>query len=240
MTTIDTAAQFVERLEPLRSAEQAETYKRLFPFNDDDIFMGVGMGKVFALARESLAMPLAEIEKLLNDQIHEYRVGACSIMDKQARRKKATEGQRKDLYDLYLRSPHRINNWGLVDLCAPFVIGGYLAEYDKPRDILYDLARSEDTWQRRTAIVSTLYFIRFKSEVDDTFRIAEILLDDEEDLIHKATGWGLRSAGGPGLIAFLDRHAATMPRVALRYAIEHLDKDQRDHYLSMKKRTTIS
>jgi 3-methyladenine DNA glycosylase AlkD len=237
MTSIDTAAEFIERLEAMRSPEQVEKYKRYFKFTENDIFIGVGMGQVFSLVKESLAMPPSEIEKLLESRVHEVRTGACSTMDKQARRKKTPESRRKELYDLYLRRHDRINNWDLVDVCAPYVIGGYLAEYDKPRDILYELARSANIWERRTAIVSTLYFARFNGEVDDTFRIAEILLDDKEDLIHKATGWGLRVVGGSGLLEFLDRHAATMPRTALRYAIEHLDKAQRDHYMGMKKRS---
>jgi 3-methyladenine DNA glycosylase AlkD len=118
---------------------------------------------------------------------------------------------------------------------CPYVVGGYL--FDKPRDVLYELARSEILWERRTAIVSTSYFIR-QGDVADTFEIAEILLDDDQDLIHKATGGWLREAGkkDPGrLLSFLDRYAATMPRTALRYAIERLDKEKRARYLSMKK-----
>jgi 3-methyladenine DNA glycosylase AlkD len=122
-----------------------------------------------------------------------------------------------------------------VDRSAIYVIGSYL--FDKPRDILHKLARSQDTWERRTAIVSTLYFIG-KGNVDDAFEIAEILLEDDQDLIHKATGWALREAGKkdrPRLVSFLDQYAASMPRTALRYAIEHFDKEQRAHYMGMKK-----
>jgi 3-methyladenine DNA glycosylase AlkD len=156
-------------------------------------------------------------------------------MDKQGRRKKTPESRRKELFDLYLRRKDRIDNWDLVDLGAPYVVGRYL--FDKPRDILYKLARSDSLWERRTAIVATSYFIR-QGDLSDTFNIAEILLDDDQDLIHKATGGWLREAGRKDrrrLLSFLDEHAATMPRTALRYAIEHLDKEQRNHYLSMKK-----
>ena len=138
------------------------------------------------------------------------------------------------MFDLYLRRTDRINNWDLVDVSCPHVVGGYL--FDKPRDVLYELARSENMWERRTAIVSTYFFIR-RGQVEDTFRIAEMLLGDDQDLIHKATGGWLREAGKkdrPRLLRFLDRHAATMPRTALRYATEHLDKEARDHYLRMK------
>jgi 3-methyladenine DNA glycosylase AlkD len=115
------------------------------------------------------------------------------------------------------------------------MVGGYLM--DKPRDLLYKLARSNNMWERRTAIVSTAYFIR-QGDVTDTFKLAELLLEDPEDLIHKAAGWMLREVGKHDrqkLFSFLDQYAATMPRIFLRYTIEHLDKEQRDHYLSMKK-----
>jgi 3-methyladenine DNA glycosylase AlkD len=230
-----TAEQFVERLEALRSPDELKKYERYFKGGENDPFMGVRMGQVFALAKEFIDMPPTEIEKLLESRIHEVRTGALSIMDKQARRKKTPESCRKGLFDLYIRRHDRINNWDLVDVCAPYVVGGYL--FDKPRDILYKLAHSENLWERRTAIVSTGYFIR-QGDVDDTFKIAEILVQDGEDLIHKATGWMLRAAGDSdrqSLLDFLEEHATTMPRTMLRYAIEHLDKDQREHYMRLKK-----
>jgi 3-methyladenine DNA glycosylase AlkD len=228
------ADQFVKKLKTYRSPEAAKSHSHLASDEEDKI-MGVRMGKVFALAKEFIEMPPAEIEKLLESPIHEVRVGAVSIMDWQARSKKTPAERRKELFDLYIRRHDRINSWDLVDRSAPYVVGGYL--FDKPRDILYKLARSRNTWERRTAIVSTGYFIR-QGDIDDTFKIAEKLLKDDQDLIHKATGWMLRAAGGTDrqkLLGFLDKYAASMPRTALRYAIEHLEKDQRDHYLSLKK-----
>ena len=228
------AEQFVKRLKAHRSPEEAKKYLHL-KSGEGDVFIGVRMGQVFELAKEFIEMPPGEIEKLLESPIHEARVGAVSIMDWQARSKKTSERRRKELFDLYIKRHDRINNWDLVDRSAPYVVGGYLV--DKPRDILYKLARSKNVWERRTAIVSTGYIIRH-GDVDDTFKIAEILLADDQDLIHKATGWMLREAGKKDrqkLLSFLDKHAATMPRTALRYAIEHLDKKQRDHYLRMKK-----
>ena len=139
-----------------------------------------------------MGMPLAEVEKMLESDVHEMRVGAVSIMDFQARSKKTTSERRKELFDLYIRRHDRINTWDLVDRSASYVVGGYL--FDKPRKILYKLARSKKMPERRTEIVSTGYFIR-QGEVEDTFRVAEILVDDEHDLIHKATGWMLRAAG---------------------------------------------
>src|SRR5918997_3206907 len=240
MAATPTAQRYVEDLEAYSSAEEAEKYRRHFKtgegqYGEGDEFIGVRMGQVFALAKEHIDMPPVEIEKLLESPVHEARAGAMSIMDKQGRRKKTPESRRKELYNLYLRRTDRINNWDLVDLGAPYVVGRYL--FDKPRSVLYELARSENVWERRTAIVATSYFIR-QGNVDDTFGIAEILLDDDHDLIHKATGGWLREAGKydrQRLLSFLDKHATTMPRTMLRYAIELLDKEQRDHYLNMKK-----
>jgi 3-methyladenine DNA glycosylase AlkD len=234
-----TAQQFVERLERLRSPVELEKIQRYFKsgkgeYGEGDRFLGVRMGDVFALAGEFADLPPEEIEQLLESPFHEVRAGGLKIMAKQAARKRTPERRRRELFDLYLRRMDRINNWDLVDVSAIDVIGRYLV--DKPRDVLYELARSPDLWERRTAIVSTAFFLR-QGDLDDTFRIAELLLHDEHDLIHKAVGGWLREAGKrdrPRLLRFLDEHAATMPRTALRYAIEHLDKDQRAHYLGMR------
>lgn len=233
------AEHFIERLKTYQSSDELRKIKGYFKigegdYGEGDEFMGVKMGQIFELAKEFIDLPLDEVEKLLESPIHEVRVGGVSIMDFQARRKKITESAKKELFDLYLRRHDRINNWDLVDRAAPYVIGGYL--FDKPRDILYKLAHSTNIWERRTAIVSTFYFIR-KGALDDTFKISEILLNDKEDLIHKAVGGWLREAGKKNiqkLIDFLDKYAAIMPRVMLRYAIEHFNKEQRDSYLGMK------
>ncbi|HEX6035832.1 MAG TPA: DNA alkylation repair protein [Anaerolineales bacterium] len=225
---------FLKELEALRSSKVAESHSHLAS-DDDDIILGVRMGQVFALAKEFMDMPLAEIEKLLESRFHEARVGAVSVMDFQARSKKTTEARRKELFDLYIKRHDRIDTWDLVDRSAPYVVGGYL--FDKPRKILYKLARSKKMPERRTAIVSTGYFIR-QGDVGDTFQIAEMLINDKEDLIHKATGWMLRAAGDVDrrrLRAFLDKYASSMSRIALRYAIEHFDKKERDEYLGMNR-----
>jgi 3-methyladenine DNA glycosylase AlkD len=230
-----TAEEFVRRLEQHRSRDEIEKIQRYFKtgkdqYGEGDEFMGVRMGQVFTVAKEFIDMPVGEIEKLLESPIHEVRAGAMSIMDKSGRRNKTPEERRKELYDLYLRRIDRINNWDLVDLGAPYVIGRYL--WDKPRVVLYELARSDDVWKRRTAIVATAYFIR-QGDIDETFRIAEVLISDDHDLIHKAVGGWMREAGKRDrdrLLAFLDKHAAEMPRTMLRYAMEHLDKAQKEHY----------
>jgi 3-methyladenine DNA glycosylase AlkD len=228
------AMDFLKKLQALRSPAVAKSHGNLAA-DESDIILGVRMGQVFALAKEYMQMPLDEVEKLLESPIHEMRVGAVSIMDFQARSKKTTDKRREELFDLYIRRHDRIDTWDLVDRAAPWVVGSYLM--DKPRKILYKLAKSKKMSERRTAIVSTLYFIG-RGDVDDAFQLAELLLHDKEDLIHKANGWALRFAGDKDrrqLLSFLDKHAASMPRVTLRYATEHFDKKQRDHYLNMKK-----
>jgi 3-methyladenine DNA glycosylase AlkD len=234
------ADQFIKKLKAHRSEVELKKIQRYFKsgegqYGEGDEFIGVRMGQVFALAKEFIEMPPKEIEKLLKSPIHEVRAGALSIMDKQARSKKTSETRRKELYDLYMKRHDCINNWDLVDVSCIYVVGGYL--FDKSRDSLYKLARSKNIWERRTAVVSTAYFIR-QGELDDTFKIAEILLNDNQDLIHKATGGWIREAGKKDrtrLLRFLDKYASTMPRTTLRYAIEHLDKKQRDYYLGLKK-----
>jgi 3-methyladenine DNA glycosylase AlkD len=204
-------------------------------FKEED-YKEVSMGQVFALAKEFMDMPSGEIEKLLESPIHKVRAGAVSIMDWQARSKKASAERRKELFDLYIKRHDRINDWDLVDRSAPYVVGGYLS--DKPRHILYKLARSKSPWERRTAITATYYFIR-QGDVDDTFKIAELLVHDPHDLVQKAVGGWVREAGKKDLqklLSFLDRYAASMPRTILRYAVEHLEKNQREHYLGMKRK----
>ena len=228
-----TAKQFIKRLEALRSPQAAKSHEHLTSDKQDQI-MNVRMGQIFALAKEFMNMPLIEVEKLLEDPIHKVRVGAVSIMDFQARNKKTTDERRKELFDLYIRRHDRINTWDLVDRSAIWVVGSYL--FDKSRKILYKLAKSKMMAERRTAIVSTLYFIG-KGDVNDSFNLAGIMLFDKEDLIHKANGWALRFAGdedGKQLVKFLDKHAASMPRVTLRYSLEHFNKKLRDHYMNLK------
>ena len=234
------AKQFVDRLKTYQSADELKKIQRYFKsgegqYGEGDQFMGIKMGQLFTVAKEFNGMPVTEIEKLLESPIHEIRAGAVSIMDKESRTKHITPARLQDFYKLYMRRHDRINNWDLVDLGCLHMTGSYL--FDKPHAILYKLAKSKNIWERRTAVLSTCYFIR-QGNLDDTFKIAELLVKDKEDLIHKATGWMLRFAGDKDpkrLLSFLDKHAATMPRTLLRYAIEKLSPKQRAHYLELKK-----
>jgi hypothetical protein len=219
-----TAAQFVERLQALRppGAERSDDYR------------GVAMGQIFGLARELQDMSPVEIERLLESPAHAVRVGAVSVMDFQARDRKRSPERKRELFELYLRRHDRIDTWDLVDRSAIWVVGEYLV--DKPRDVLDRLAASDRPMERRSAILATFAFIR-RSELDDAYRIAEALIDDPQDLVQKAVGWMLREAGkrdAARQAAFLGAHAATMPRVMLRYAIEKLDKPARDRWLAAK------
>ena len=224
MTTTPTAEQFIGRLDELR---------RTRPTAVDGDAGGVAYRHIFALAKELIDTAPDEIELLLDHPDHDMRLGAVSIMDFQARRRTTPPERRRELYELYVRRHDRIDNWDLVDRAAPHVVGGYLD--DKQRDQLYTFARSSSQWERRTAIVATYYFIRH-DDLDDTFAIAELLIDDPADLVQKAVGGWLREAGkhdAARLVDFLDRHAATMNRTALRYAIEHFEPDTRQHYMNL-------
>lgn len=236
----NTAAHFAQQVKALSTPEHLKQIQYYFKsgegdYGADDVFIGVKMGSLFNVAKAHLDMPVTEIEQLLESPIHEIRAGAVSIMDKAARYKKTPESRRKELFDLYVRRHDRINNWDLVDLAAMHMIGSYL--FEKPRAILYQWAKSENLWERRSAIVGTTHFIRH-GDLDDTFRLAEILVNDKHDLIHKGTGWMLRFAGDKDrkrLLEFLDKYAATMPRTMLRYAIEKFEKPLRQQYMGLKK-----
>ena len=228
-----TAEDFVRDLYRHQSDDELRKIGRYFKDGSGDDFIGVRMQQVFALAKDSVDMSPAEISRLLDSPVHEARAGALSIMSKQVVKKSTSDARRKELFELYLSRHDRIDNWDLVDLAAPNVVGGYLL--NKPRDVLFELARSTDPWRRRTAIFSTLAFVR-NGQVDDTIAIATVLLDDPHDLVRKPTGGMLREAGKKDpavLLGFLDAYAGRLPRVTLRYAIERLDPEQRKHYLGM-------
>jgi 3-methyladenine DNA glycosylase AlkD len=193
--------------------------------------LGVSPGAVFPVAKRFAELPLGDVERLLESPYYEVRLGAVAIMDFQARAKRVSAAHRQALYDLYLRRHDLIDNWDLVDRAAPHVVGGWLA--DKPRDVLYELAKSASPNERRTAIVATWFFIRV-NDLDDTFKIAERLVGDEHDLVQKAVGSWLREAGKrdqPRLVRFLRTHAPTMPRTMLRYATEKLPAATRAKFM---------
>jgi 3-methyladenine DNA glycosylase AlkD len=198
-------------------------------YGEGDVFLGIRVPVVRKIAKTFTALPLSDVERLLHSAIHEERLAALVILVAQAG--KADAAARKRLCDFYLANTRWINNWDLVDVSAPHVVGGYLA--DRSRTPLFRLAKSPWLWDRRISILATFHFIR-QGDFHDTLRIAAILLGDREDLIHKACGWMLREVGKRDrgvLEAFLDRCHRRMPRTMLRYAIEKLPDRKRRAYL---------
>lgn len=190
-------------------------------------------------AKKYIGLPLAEIQKLFNSEVHEYRLAAAVILTYQY--PKSDASGKKAIFDLYVKNvlAGRVNNWDIVDVTAENIIGRHLYEQKLPRDMLLKLAHSDDIWQRRVGIMSSFYF--FKNGDGDyktTLQLCDILLHDNHDLIQKAVGWMLREIGKRVdrniLLHFLDQHAATMPRTTLRYAIEHLPAEQKQFYMRQK------
>ncbi|MGD0897501.1 MAG: DNA alkylation repair protein [Thermoguttaceae bacterium] len=199
-------------------------------YGEGDTFIGVRVPVIRKVARGFQELQVPEVKCLLHSPIHEERLAALAILVMQAT--KADARTRKQIYDLYLANTRHINNWDLVDLSAPQVVGAYLA--DKSHKPLYQLAKSSWLWDRRISILATFHFIRI-GEFGDTVKIAELLLADREDLIHKAVGWMLREAGKRNVAVledFLKRHYRVMPRTMLRYAIEKFPEKKRQAFLN--------
>lgn len=232
------AEQFIAALQAHSTTQAVEQYKIYYATQTPkvtDTFMGVPMGTVFALSKKFVDLSPTELKKMLDSPVHEVKAGALSAMDKQAALKKTSAERLGELYDLYIARTNRINDWRLVDVSCRYTMGRYL--FDKPRDVLYKLARSKSLWERRIAIISTWYFIS-KGDTADTFKIAQLLLGDNQEPVQKAVGWMLREAGNKdhqALIKFLDKNAASMPPIILRSAIERFSKDEKAAYSRIKK-----
>jgi 3-methyladenine DNA glycosylase AlkD len=199
-------------------------------YAEGDVFIGVRVPAIRKVAQEFKGLSLGEVKRLLHSPIHEERLAALVIMMLQAAN--ADEPTRKKFCDFYLANTKYVNNWDLVDISAPHLVGAYLADKDRRR--LECLVESSRLWDRRIGILSTFHFIR-NGQFADTLRLAEKLRDDPEDLMHKAVGWMLREVGKRDLSAlesFLIRHAAFMPRTMLRYAIEKFPETTRKKYLA--------
>ena len=229
-----TAASIEKHLLSIREPERVKLLQGYFKtgpgdYGEGDLFLGLRVPTVRTLAREYRALPLAEVVELLASEWHEARLLALLIMADQYAR--GDEVTRKALFDTYLANTHRINNWDLVDSSAAQIVGAHL--YERSRSPLRKLARSKLIWERRIAIIATAYFIK-RDDFEDTLAISEMLLEDREDLIHKAVGWMLREVGKRDvatLETFLRTHYRNMPRTALRYAIEKFPPEERRAYL---------
>ena len=214
------------------SSEKAKILQRFFKtapgeYGEGDIFLGVVVPDIREVAKKYSNLELKKVIKLLHSKIHEERLTALLIMVDKFR----SEDDKKKIYNLYLKNIKHINSWDLVDLSADKIIGAYLL--DKPKSILYKLARSKSVWERRIGIMATFNFIK-NNKFKETLKIAKILLNDEHDLIHKAVGWMLREIGKRDLKAeerFLKENYKKMPRTMLRYAIEKFPEKKRKQYL---------
>jgi len=232
-----TAQQIQKRLRQFATREKAKVLKRFFKtgpgeYGEGDHFLGVVVPDIRRVAEEFQNAPLDEITALLASSVHEERLLAL-LMLVQAYARGDYSLQRK-IFRLYLKNTKFINNWDLVDLSAPNIVGAYLL--DKSRKPLYTFAKSKNLWKKRIAILATFQFIKQK-DFDDALRISKILLMDDHDLLHKAVGWMLREVGKRSLSVeekFLSRHYKKMPRTMLRYAIERFPEGKRLKYLSGK------
>lgn len=232
-----TATFILQELLSVANPEKASFLQRFFKtgegqYAEGDLFLGLVVPLTRSIAKANKNTPLSEIELLIQSKYHEARLCALLILVEQF--KKANELQRGVLYDFYLNHIAYINNWDLVDISCPYIVGNYLLDKDRSR--LYELAESKHLWSQRIAVVSTIAFIR-KGEFLDTFAFAGKLLNHEHDLMHKAIGWMLREVGKKdraALTDFLERNASLMPRTSLRYAIEHYPETDRKSFLSVK------
>lgn len=200
-------------------------------YGEGDMFFGVTVPDIRLVAKKFRVASLQDIEILLANNYHEARLLALIILTMQYA--KGDDEHKQKIVDFYLTQFSRINNWDLVDSSAPQILGSYLLM--RPRGMLMRFAKSRHLWTQRIAIVSTYAFIR-ENQFEETLQISEIFLSHKHDLIHKATGWMLREVGKRDigvLRAFLDRHAATMPRTMLRYAIEKMSAQERQRYLGL-------
>lgn len=203
-------------------------------YGEGDRFLGLTLPQVRQLLKDYHDLPLVEIEKLLESHWHEARSLALALLAE--RYSESTPPEQAAIYRLYLRRTDRINNWDLVDISAPAIVGGHLLE--RSRAPLRRLARSTSVWERRIAVVATAAFIK-RDQFDDTLVLARLLSGDRHDLIHKATGWMLREVGKRDehvLRRFLDRYGADLPRTALRYSLERLAPALRKRYMAMPSR----
>jgi 3-methyladenine DNA glycosylase AlkD len=237
MTT--TANQALSALSALRDPDKAAFFQRFFKcavgeYGEGDQFLGLTVPQVRGVLAQYRTMPLNECVQLLHSPFNEARLLAVLALVFHYQRKRASEAERQDVFDAYLAHRTQVNNWNLVDSSAPHIIGGHLLNRD--RALLDDLVQSASLWDRRIAVLATFAFIR-AHDYGHTLRLCERLLNDREDLMHKACGWMLREAGKRNedvLRGFLDAHAAVMPRTMLRYALEKLALGVRADYLQRK------
>lgn len=231
-----TSKDLIKELEKAGNTEYAKVAQYFFKtgkgqYGEGDIFIGVRVPHIRKIAALYTDLPLNEVAKLIKHPVHEMRMAGALILVKRCTRKSVSAADKKEIFDFYLANAARFNNWDLVDLSAPQVVGNYLL--DKNRSILKKLARSKSLWEKRISIMATFAFIKNK-EYTETFEIADLLFNDEHDLIQKAAGWMLREAGNRNskeLEKYLLPRYKKMPRTMLRYAVEKFPESKRKRYL---------
>ena len=223
-------AELVKLSDPERAIKLQGFFKTgMGEYGEGDVFIGVRVPDQRRIAKKYRNISLTDVLELLRSEIHEHRLTALFILTEQFN--KGSDETRQRIVDLYLSNTAFVNNWDLVDSSAHKILGVWLL--DKPRGVLYDLARSESLWERRISIISTFAFIK-RGDLVDALALAGALVDDGHDLIHKASGWVLREIGKKDqsvLEEFLLEHFETMPRTMLRYSIERLPEERRRFYM---------
>jgi 3-methyladenine DNA glycosylase AlkD len=205
-----------------------QSYFKMGPgqYSEGDVFIGVSMPDIRSVVKSHPETTMKEVETLIQSQIHEERMTALIFLVTRYPK------NREEIYRFYLKHMHHVNNWDLVDLSAPHIVGAY--HFGRGSDKLYEWALSENLWVRRISVVATQHFIK-KGLFEPTLRLAEMLLKDEEDLMHKAVGWMLREVGKKderALEGFLERFVSEMPRTMLRYSLERLEPEKRRYFMS--------
>lgn len=233
-----TVQQLRRELRKIADSERAENLQRFFKtgigeYGEGDVFLGIIVPKLRKIAKKYYSLDIKQLKKLIASKFHEERLIALFILIN----KYKTTNHRKIIFHFYIKNTKYINNWDLVDLSAPNIVGSFLWDQQrgpvKSNSILIKLAKSENLWERRIAVLSTFRFIK-ENQFADSLKIAKILLKDKHDLIHKAAGWMLREIGKRDLkteIEFLDKHCTKIPRTMLRYAIERFPEKLRMIYL---------
>ena len=233
------SAEIAARLRQRADGSRIAGLQRFFKtgpgeYAEGDVFIGVTVPLLRQVCRECRDAAIPDIVPLLGSAVHEERLLALLLLVEAFKR--GTGEQQREIYRLYLGNTKFVNNWDLVDSSAPHIVGAWL--FTRSRSPLRRLARSSSLWERRIGIIATQFFIR-RGDFEETFRIADLLLADRHDLIHKAVGWMLREVGKrasrPALERFLAQHAATMPRTMLRYAIERLPPSERKRWMRQGK-----
>ncbi len=235
-----TASFIIDELQSVASTEKAAHLSRFFKtgpgeYGEGDRFLGIPVPLTRNIAKANIDTPLEELQILLHSPWHEARLCTLLILVERFKKKKTTDEERCNIYQFYLKNTRHCNNWDLVDLSCPTIVGGYLL-HQPDRSLLYRLAESDNLWEQRIAIVSTIALIRH-DQFDDTLALSRKLMNHKHDLMHKAVGWMLREIGKRNrdvLSEFLDEYATRLPRTALRYAIEHYPEEERQAFLRKK------